>query len=363
MFLLSKIVAKAWFKSLIGCLVVLFLLITVGDIINGYLRGWDTSRVFTEYVLKLPFLAAKLLPICALLSTLFSINSLKTHSELIALMAGGYSAKRIYKLILVFSLTIAFLQFINVGFLQPMANKVKNNLSEKSKANNSKYLARSKIGNSGIIWYKSQGYFSSFAAYDRKNQELKDFSIYYLSDKGLIESIFKAKSAKYDSENLWQLTGLEILQNLSDDKFPQKRKEKSLLISLDERPSDFIQFESDISTLNIFKLYSFITRLKKTGINFTDYEIMFLEKLSNSLICIIFALFPLAGIFSPNRRNSSFGKSIVLTLSFTIAFWGIYSASVSLGSSGRIPPIVATMAIPFLFSLFIGNTYFRNKKL
>jgi lipopolysaccharide export system permease protein len=244
-----------------------------------------------------------------------------------------------------------------------MANNVKNNLSEKSKANNSKYLARSKIGNSGIIWYKSQGYFSSFAAYDRKNQELKDFSIYYLSDKGLIESIFKAKSAKYDSENLWQLTGLEILQNLSDDKFPQKRKEKSLLISLDEKPSDFIQFESDISTLNIFKLYSFITRLKKTGINFTDYEIMFLEKLSNSLICIIFALFPLAGIFSPNRRNSSFGKSIVLTLSFTIAFWGIYSASISLGTSGRVPPLVATMAIPFLFSLFIGNTYFKNKKL
>lgn len=131
MFLLSKIIAKAWFKSLIGCLVVLFLLITVGDVINGYLRGWDTTRVFTEYVLKLPFLAAKLLPICALLSTLFSVNSLKTHSELIALLSSGYSAKKIYKLILVFSLSVAFLQFINVGFMQPMANKVKNNLSEK----------------------------------------------------------------------------------------------------------------------------------------------------------------------------------------------------------------------------------------
>lgn len=363
MFILSKIIAKSWFKSLIGCLVVLFLLITVGDIINGYLRGWETQRIFKEYLMKLPFLITKLLPLCGLLSTLFSINALKSHSELVAILSGGYSAQKIYSLIFMFSFSIALLQFVNVGFLQPIANKFKNNQSQKSKAKNSKYLARSKIGNSGITWYKSQSYFASFAAFDRKAKELKDLSIYYIAKNNFIDNIFKAKSAKYDSNNLWLLSDVDIIQNLSDDNFPLKREEPSLLIKLDERPEDFIQFESDITTLNIFKLYSFINRLEKTGINFTDYKIMLLEKVSNSVICIIFALFPLAGIFNPNRRNSSFGKNIVLSLSFTIGYWSIYSASISMGTSGKISPILATMAIPFLFSLFIGKTYIKNRKL
>ncbi len=363
MFILSKIIAKSWFKSLIACLVILFLLITVGDIINGYLRGWETVRVFKEYLLKLPLLITKVLPLCALLSTLFSINSLKTHSELIAILSGGYSAQKIYKLVFLFSLTIGLLQFINVGFLQPVANKFKNSQSEKSKAKNSKFLARSRIGNSGITWYKSNNYFTSFAAYDRKAKELKKLSIYYIAKNGLVDNIFKAESATYDSDNLWLLKDVEIMNNLSDDQFPTKTREKSLLFSLEERPEDFIQFESDITTLNIFKLYSFIKRLEKTGINFTDYKIMLLEKVANSIICIIFALFPLAGVFNPNRRNSSFGKNIVLTLSFTIGFWSIYSASISMGNSGKLSPMIATMAIPFLFSLFIGKTYIKNRKL
>ena len=363
MFLLSKIIAKSWFKSLIACLVILFLLITVGDIINGYLRGWETKRVFFEYSLKLPFLMGKLLPICALLSTLFSVNGLKTHSELIAILAAGFSAKKIYRLILVFSFSIAFLQFINVGYLQPYSNKIKNSDKEQSSSDDSRYLARSKIGNSGILWHKSKGYFSSFALFDRKSQELKDLSIYYLSEDGLVESIFKSKTAKYDSNNLWLLKDLEIFQNLSDKNFPVVKKEKELLVSLEEKPSDFVQFESDITTLNIFKLATFINRLKSTGINYTEYEIMLLEKISNCIICVIFSLFPLISIFNPNRRSSSFGKSIVLTLSFTIVFWGVYSASISLGSSGKIPPLLATMGIPFIFSLFIGKTYFKNKKL
>lgn len=363
MFILSKIIAKSWFKSLIACLIVLFLLITVGDVINGFLRGWETKRVFLEYFLKLPFWFTKLLPICALLSTLFAINSLKTHSELIAILSGGFGANKIYKLVLIFSFSITFIQFINVSFIHPLANKIKRQELERSSKSESRYLARSTIGNTGIMWYKSEGYFSSFVGFDRKTSELKNLSIYYLNDSGLIDSVFKAKSATYSKNSFWNLKDLKIYQNLSDENFPLVKSEESLIISLQEKPNDFIQFESDITTLNIFKLYGFISTLKSTGINYVEYEMMYLEKIANCIICIIFALFPLMTIFNPNRRNSSFGKSILLTLSFTIAFWGVFSATMSLGTNEKLPPIVATMVIPFIFSLIIGKTYFKNRKL
>ena len=101
MFLLSKVIAKEWFKALLGATIVLFILITVGDIINGFLRGYDPRRVLIEYALKMPELMSKMLPISSLLATLFSINKLKSHSELISILAGGYSAIKIYVLIFI----------------------------------------------------------------------------------------------------------------------------------------------------------------------------------------------------------------------------------------------------------------------
>jgi lipopolysaccharide export system permease protein len=173
MFLLSKIIAKEWFKSLIGAVVVLFILITVGDIVNGFLRSYSAKRVFIEYILKMPDLMGKMLPISSLLATLFSINKLKSHAELIAILAGGYSALKVYLLVFICSLTIGLAQFINLGFLLPKANLIKRSQFEKSKANESKYLARSKLGGTGLLWYKSENYFSSFKAYDRVNKVLQ----------------------------------------------------------------------------------------------------------------------------------------------------------------------------------------------
>ena len=114
MFLLSKIIVKAWFRALIGSILVLFLLITVGDILNGFLQNYSVFRIFVEYALKLPDFLSKMLPISALLATLFAFNKLKTKSELMAILAGGYSAPRIYTLILFCSLGLGLFQFLNL---------------------------------------------------------------------------------------------------------------------------------------------------------------------------------------------------------------------------------------------------------
>lgn len=54
MSLLAKIIVKEWIKSLLGAIIVLFLLVSIGDIINGFLRNYDVERILIEYILKLP---------------------------------------------------------------------------------------------------------------------------------------------------------------------------------------------------------------------------------------------------------------------------------------------------------------------
>ncbi len=363
MFLISKIIAKEWFKSLLGAITVLFLLISIGDIINGFLRGYEAKRIFIEYALKMPEMMGKMIPISALLASLFSVNKLKSHSELMAILAGGYSATKIYKLIFICSLFVGAIQFLNLGFTVPLANKIKRQEFEKSRKNESRYLARSTIGESGLIWYKTDNYFTSFEAFDPDNNELKNISIYFIAENSALDSIYKARKAKFLNEGRWRLDDVSIVQKLEGDGFPAPSQNRQLIVSLDEKPEDFVQFESDITTLNIFNLSKFINRLENTDINSTEYKVMFLEKLSLSFICLIFSLFPLSGVFNPNRRSAGFGKSIVFTILFSIFFWGIQSGAIALGNSAKIPAIIATLGVPFLFGIYIFYTFYKNRKL
>ena len=363
MFLISKLIAKEWFKSLFGAIVVLFLLVTVADIVNGFLRNYDTQRVLIEYITKLPGIMGKMLPVSGLLASLFAINKLKSNSELTAVLAGGYSIARIILLISGLSIVVFLIQFINLGFIEPNATKIKRQYIEKSRKSESKYLARSRIGKEGYLWYKASNYFASFKAFDKRNKALKIFSLYEYNDDKQISQIIKATAAVYKEGSKWTLENARVFNYLSGRAFPKMERHKDLTYDLDEVPEDFGQFEADITTLDVNELGQFIERLKSTEINSEQYEIMYYEKFALAFICIVFALFPLSGLYNPNRRASSFGKGVVTTLIFTVAYFMAYSWFVSLGNSGKIPTFVATMGIPTLTLLFILLNFHRHRKL
>lgn len=360
--ILSRILVKEWFKSLIGSVAVLFLLISTADLINGFLQGKDSTRVLLEYLLKMPDLMGKMFPICCLVASLFSLNKLKGHAELIAILAAGYSYRKIYTLIGICALSMVGLQFLNLGFIEPYANKIKRTEIEKSKKSEGKYLTRSSM-EGGKFWYKTPNYFASFSYFDREKKILKDPEIYFYSDKHTSTRIFSADTATFAGNGKWILNSVSELSELDGPSFPLTEKKPTLEIALSEVPEDFGEFEADLTTLTFFKLAKFVSRLSRTGINVTEYEILVLNKLFLSFICLVFALFPVSTIFNPNRRSSSFGKNVVLTLLVTVGFWVLYSSSVAFGNSGKVPPILATGTVPCLFMAFVVWTFLKNRKL
>ena len=362
MMILSGLIVKEWFKSLMGALVVLFLLITTTDLINGFLQGKEISRVLLEYVLKMPDLMGKMIPICCLVASLFSLNRLKAHSELISILAAGFSYAKIYFLIGSCALFMVAVQFLNLGFLEPMANSVKRQEIAKSRKSEGRYLTRSSI-EGGKFWYKSHDYFASFSYFDRKNSSLRDFEIYFFNSDHKSVKILKSTEALFVKNRLWKLKNVTENANLDDSLFPLQTVTPEKELTLYEIPEDFGEFEADLTTLSFFKLYQFVLRLSKTGINVSEYQIILLNKIFLSFICLVFALLPVSSIFNPNRRSSSFGKNVVQTLLVTVTFWVLYSSAVAFGNSGNIPPWFATGIVPLSFFTFVVWTFLRNRKL
>jgi lipopolysaccharide export system permease protein len=362
MLILSKMIVKQWFKSLVGAVMVLFLLITTADLINGFLQGKDALRVLLEYSLKMPDLMGKMFPICCLVATLFSLNKLKSHAELISILAAGYSYLKIYFLIGTCALTVVGIQFLNLGFVEPYANKIKRQEIEKSRKSEGKYLTRSSI-EGGRFWYKAQNYFTSFAYFDRKTNSLQDIEVYFFSPEHTSVKIVKATQATFVEYGRWLLKNPVEYSQLNTINFPVQSAQSESFIKLEEIPEDFGEFEADLTTLNFFKLAQFIRRLSKTGINIAEYEIILLNKFFLSLVCLVFALMPVATIFNPNRRSDSFGKNVVLTLLVTVIFWVLYSSSVAMGNSGTLTPWIATGIVPLSFFAFVLWTFIKNRKL
>ncbi len=360
--IISRLIIKEWFKTLFGAVTVLFLLISTADLINGFLQGKELSRVFLEYALKMPELMGKMFPISCLIASLFSLNRLKSHSELISILASGFSYFKFYLIISSCAILMVATQFINLGFIEPYANKVKRLEIRKSKVSEGKYLTRSSI-EGGRFWYKTDQYFTSFAFFDKKNNRIKDLQIYFFSSNSKATKIIKADSAKFLKGGSWKLENANIITHLDDENFPQVETHKDFNIKISEAPEDLGEFEADLTTLNFFKLYQFISKLQKSAINVTEYEIMLLNKVSLSFVCLIFSLLPLTGLFNPNRRSSSFGKIAVQTLLVSFLFWGSYSSSLALGNEGKIPALLATAGIPGLFLSFVLFHYFKNRKL
>ena len=362
MLILSGLIVKEWFKSLVGALVVLFLLITTTDLINGFLQGKEVSRIFLEYFLKMPDLMGKMIPICCLVASLFSLNRLKSHSELISILAAGYSYTKIYLLIGSCALFVVGLQFLNLGFLEPMANSVKRQEIRKSRTSEGRYLTRSSL-EGGKFWYKSHNYFASFSYFDRSNSLLKELEIYFFDESHKAVKIIKSQSASFIKNGSWLLKNVTEVSHLDDMIFPVQTRQAEQEVSLKEIPEDFDEFEADLTTLSYFKLSQFVNRLSKTGINVSEYKIILLNKIFLSFICLVFALLPVSTIFNPNRRSSSFGKNVVQTLLITIAFWVLYSSAVAFGNNGTVSPWLATGTVPFLFFSFVVLTFFKNRKL
>lgn len=368
MFIIKKLIIKEWYRFFIASAFVLFLLLTTGNLIAGFLRGNVTSvEVISNYILELPGFLTKIFPISCLIASLFCINKLLNRNELTAIFAGGYNRKRLVFDLVHASLGVAILQFLVGSYLQPYLKSKRNIIigdsAFKFRNLGKKGLSSSSVG-AGKLWYKSKNYYFSFVNYEKSKGILNKINLYSFNKDYKLDKRISARRAIHQKGSLWKFENVKLLENLSSNNdFPKINEKKEMLFNLQETPQDLEKIESDITTLNITKLYSYIQTLKESGINTFEYQIIFLNNFSSSLICIILTILGAISIFNPNRRATSFGKNVFIIFVFTIVYWLVYSYCLELGRSSKLDPYIACFIVPIIFTVFLGYFFIKNRKL
>lgn len=365
--ILKNLILIEWFRAFLASVFALMLLITVSNLVTGFLRDNVTAtEVFLNFLIEAPSFFARVLPISCLTASLFSINKLKNRNELTAIFAAGFSRRQFFSTIGLAAFFVCLVQLLLTGFIDPWARARRNILipeSERKFRNlEGQGLRASTIG-SGRIWYKSGDYFFSFSSFNKDRNELNDVTLYYFGTDYKITRRIKGLTLQNLGNSIWSFPSATVHNNLDNLVFPDIKTHSNFEITLDETVDDFKRIESDITTLPLNGLIDYVARLKRSGINTDEYSVLLYEKFSAAFVCIVFALLASVAVYNPNRRSSNMGKNIGFVFSFTIIYWLATSYSTELGKSSKIDPFIATFGVPLLFCIFIAYNFYAHRKL
>lgn len=344
LYLLAK-----WIQLFIISCVGLYSLATLGDIVNNLLRNKLTFiQIIEQNLLNSAVILENVLPVSCLMASLFLINALKQHSELIAILACGYSMFKMALTCLFFGLCISSMQFINVGFWGPfLVSQKKEWLPSTNKNENAAIISQNKI------WIKHKSYFGHYRVFDHSTNTMIEPNLFFYNSQFKPAKFVQAKTATYRGETSWEFFNVTITENLEKNQFPLVSKVDHLVLPLFESPGTISEFEADLKSLNVISLFRFLNHIKDTGINLIPYYLQVYDTIAQALLCIIFTLFPFAFPMGVSSRHQSTGRALLYGLIVSVSFLAINLMVVKFLILIKIPPILSTLIFPVLSLVFL----------
>ena len=256
------------------------------------------------------------------------------------------------------------LQFINIHYLDPLSKQIHKKIilngEKKFSLTKSRNSLRSVISGDKI-WYRSEKYYVSYTAYNKNQRVLIQPTFFYFNKDNENTKIIKAQKATGNNKGEWVLSKAQIMEDITTKTFPKLKDQDIFALSLLETPDDFDRIDNDLNTLTPIALFKFVSQIKKSGISANEYEIFFLEKISNSITCLFFALLPIGIIFSPHKKKNSLSRNLLFSIIFTLGYWALHNVFITLGNSAQIPSLLAAFGTLILFTLYF-LCFFASKR-
>ncbi len=355
---LSRFLFFKWLKLFFYIFIAMFFIGCLGDFISFALKDKvTTSEMFSNLFFKTNIVIEKVLPISCLFSSMFLFVNLKNHSELTALLSSSFNKRRIAHVLFLGGLITFSIQLLNRGYYEAYLFDL--NQQREKKAS---FKFKRKISKDGTIWFKGKDYFGSFLFFDETKNVIVKPTL-YLTNKNVVEKVIQGESATIDESNTWNFKNVEIFNQLSTPTFPQSQKLETYSTSLDRSISDFKKYQAGIYSLGLVSLRQFIGKLRDAGVNVRTYFVLYYEKIASSIACLLFTIFPIFSIHQVGKRNSSLSGGLFLTLLFTLSFWFVSGALISIGNNYMINPLISVFSLHVLMTFFCLYHYFKLEKL
>ena len=283
----------------------------MGDLGRGNYR---LTLAAAYVILSLPGRAYEILPVAALIGTLFALAQLVAHSEYTVMRVSGVSIRSMAISLVQIGAVLSLATFLIGEFVAPASEQAAQKL--RLKATTSNVIAQT--FRSGL-WVKDD---TSFINIERIMPEtvIHDVKIYEFDADYRLRAISRAKSGEFQRENLWRLK--DVVQT----RFEETRT------SVSHTPEAFWRSVLNPSILNVLmvvpeqmslsELYGYIEHLNENRQETSRYEIVLWSKIIYPFAVLVMMVLALPFAYFQAREGGVSGKiftGIMLGLGFHLA--------------------------------------------
>jgi lipopolysaccharide export system permease protein len=321
--------------SILLVLVALLMLFSFFDLIYELkdvgTEGYRLYASLTFVALSIPGHLYELLPVAALIGTLFALAQLVLHSEYAVMRTSGVSVLNMAGTLLRTGLIFAAATFATGEFLAPLSEEAAQKIRLKQTSSVVAQAFRSGL------WVKDDESFVNVARvlYDAT---LQDIRIYEFDGQYRLRGISQAREAKYVHQNLWRLN--EVVQTRFDD----SRVSVARIAQQDWRsvltPNILSVLLVPPEKMSLWTLYSYVQHLRENKQESGRYEIALWNKLIYPIAVLVMMVLALPFAYM-NVREGGLSIKIFMGIMLGLGFHLLNRLFGHVGQLAAWPPFLA----------------------
>jgi len=314
-------------------------ILQIGDLFTNLPRflnqNIDISQVFLVSLYYLPKTLNYAMPLSLLFSVSFTLGTLYSHNELIAILGNGISLRRFVRPLFFIGILFSLFYFIFEETTVIPTFKQKNELTRQL-LNQTTTLSNTNstvMVNEGRIIY-------NFMYYNFETKSINSLIIIELDKNNSLIRRLDAEWTEW-SETYWTLRKCrEYIWNSEKSEFTEKYHENFVDQKFHENPDTFMRKTVKADELNLLEAYDFVQSLKRSGLPYLDAETDYFNRLS-------FGFTPFMVIFIASALGGKFKKNVLLmslftSLAITMIFFVIQMVSSLFSRLGYFPPFIGS---------------------
>ena len=283
----------------------------LGDIGRG---GYRLSLAALYVVLSLPARAYEILPVAALIGTLFALAQMVAHSEYTVMRVSGVSIKSMAIALVQIGIALSVLTFLIGEFVAPASEQAAQKLRLKAKST----TVVAQAFRSGL-WVKDD---TNFVNVGRIMPEtvIHEVKIYEFDSDYHLRAISLAKSGEYQRENLWRLNDV-VQTRFEENRTTVTRIPEAYWRSV-LNPSILNVLMVVPEQMSLLKLISYIEHLSDNHQETSRYEIVLWQKIIYPFAVLVMMVLALPFAHFQVRQGGVSAKiftGIMLGLGFHLA--------------------------------------------
>jgi len=298
--------------------------------------------IFDYYVNYVPYLANMLSPLFIFISVIFFTSKMASNSEIVAILSGGVSFRRLLRPFLLCALLLASLSFLLNNFVIPEANKKRIAFEEqyyRNKLRNYSQDIHMKINDNTYI------YMSNFVVDLNLGN---NFSIERFNAEGDLEYKLLSDNVKWDTTiNKWSITNYveRYIDGLNETINKGVKKDTVLDLKVEE----FKRRNNYVTTMDLFELNDFIAEQKFKGSQqIVNYELERQQRTSYPFATFVLTVIGVS--ISSRKVRGGIGLHIGIGLLISFSYILFMQISSTFAINSGVPAIVAVWIPNILYS-------------